>query len=300
MWPCSCHPAKHTLRFLILPAVTSLTTIAMTVMQYEETPATHEWLENKTRAFIWERLAEENLTGINMTFNTAELFWRQPPASDLLISSCVNNPYPEEWSSWLARWTLWHLTVFFVVECKAELYPRCLKWLPMAWGLSLLLVIYSGFSQLEGDRGRYSGKYGEVQSVIHSVFAVVAFIICWLEVVMFWCPSRVLHVAYGCLVFFFLCVGGSLPWIGEIAEWAIVVLHMGLIWYKYPFIQKQMQNGAWKPWVGCCHCCCSGLEVTQDGNNFCPPAGGDCFGSSALQKATGGDAQMVGQPVAQL
>merc|ERR1740121_1015321 len=120
-WVCSCHPAKHTLRLLIIPFITSVTTIMMTLSEYEESPEFHKYLEDK----VHEKLLEQ---GINATVNTTDMFWTFNPATDLLVSSCINNPTPEAWSGFIARWTLWHLCLYLIVECKVEIFPRPLKW----------------------------------------------------------------------------------------------------------------------------------------------------------------------------
>eukprot|EP00420_Gonyaulax_spinifera_P019223 CAMPEP_0197894814 /NCGR_PEP_ID=MMETSP1439-20131203/36028_1 /TAXON_ID=66791 /ORGANISM="Gonyaulax spinifera, Strain CCMP409" /LENGTH=285 /DNA_ID=CAMNT_0043515197 /DNA_START=171 /DNA_END=1026 /DNA_ORIENTATION=+ len=187
----------------------------MTYLEYEETPEFHKYLEDQLRK-------ELEAQGINATIDTKDMFWKLDPARDFLVSSCVNNPTPEAWSGFVARWVLWHLTTFFIVECKVEILPRPLTWLPIMWGLTLLIVIWSGIHQFENFR--YSKHYGEQRQMTHIGCAFVAFITCWIETVCIWCPSRLLHAAFGALVVSFALVGMSFPelYVGEVLEWSIL------------------------------------------------------------------------------
>lgn len=268
-WLCSCHPSRHTTRLIIIPFITSVTTLMMTYLEYEETPEFHKYLEEEVR----KKLASQ---GINATIDTTDMFWKIDPARDFLVSSCVNNPTPEAWSGFLARWVLWHLTTFFIVECKVEVLPRPVKWLPIVWGLTLLIVIWSGIHQFEDFR--YSKHYGEQRMMIHILCAFTAFITCWIETVCIWCPSRLLHAAFATLVCAFALIGMQFPnlYVGEILEWSILVLHLVVVWYSYPRVSEEVRQGTWRPWVGCCHCCCRSLDTAQ-GGGYCCPAGGTDF-----------------------
>merc|ERR1712012_746821 len=97
---------------------------------------------------------------------------------------------------------------------------------------------------------------------------------CWIETVCIWCQSRLLHAAFGALVVAFALIGTSFPdlYVGEILVWSILVLHLVVVWQSYPCVSEEICQGTWKPWAGCCHCCCRSLEVNQGGGYCCPPA----------------------------
>merc|ERR1712217_219286 len=109
--------------------------------------------------------------------------------------------------------------------------------------------------------------------MVHIAAAFVAFFVCWIEAVCLWCPSRLFHVAYGTIVFGFFVVGVlQIEGLLEVVEWSILGAHLIAVWFNYTRVAEEIKNGTWRPWVGCCHCCCPGLAVA-DGGNCCPPVG---------------------------
>jgi len=242
------------MRLIIIPVLASITTMSMT------------WLSYKWYAHTLEIPIDETY----------------------YVSQVINFRRVEPWSAWLARWSIWFLVMFGVVEFKGEVLPWELMWLPLMWGMALVSVIASGIHQYDVEHAYETtvwGIGGDERLFIHSVCAVFAFFVCWLESVMLWWPSRALHTCYGFLVVTFIV----LPWesVKIAIEWMILGGHLWIVWYRSPMVQQEVQRGIWKPWVGCCHCCCPFVEVSPGGSNWCPPV-----------DTIRNEADIIGEPVA--
>jgi len=201
----------RTMRLIIIPLLTGLTTLGMTWLNLEE---------------------------------------RGVPRDErgLLISECVNYQMPEPWGEWLARWVMWHFAIFSIVEYKVQHLPRALTWVPITWGVSVCFIIWSGFHQFD-TTGSYCcavlGVPGAARVWIHSGFALVAFHLCWFESVCLWWPSRTLHLCFGALVYIYIIYYMLAPvmfWQQLVAadlEWLVLVMHLVVVWARLPHVKDR-------------------------------------------------------------
>lgn len=248
---------KRTVHLLIVPVITMLTTLQMTQSNYE-----------------WDYI-------LNRSKGAKERGYQ--------LSQIVNYDGKEPWGQWLGRYVLWHLTIFLIMEFKLEILPRELRWMPVAWGVALALVIYSGFHQLYGPY-KPEPEYGLADprdyhlpppsmQILHIVAALFAFFMCWFESVMIWCNSKYLHIFYACDVFFFIFTqldpqgktDVHLDYHEFIPQWTVIFLHVAVVWYNAPRVQREIQEGTFKGWYMCCHCCCPTLPARRGPNVLCPP-----------------------------
>jgi hypothetical protein len=231
---------KRTMCLLILPILACITTLTMT------------WLDYK-----WYR------ESIGL-----------PLDEGFLVSHSVNFQRVEPYSAWLARWGIWVLVIFGAVEYKLTILPWEVAWLPLTWGIALLLVIVSGIHQFDAT-GYYHatvwGIPGFGRQAIHIIFAQFAFFVCWFETVMFWWKSKALHIFYACLVLGFLVTFDTYSIHTAAIEWAVLGCHFVVVWYREPIVRKEFEEGSWRPWVGCCGFCCPTIEADPEGTNCCPP-----------------------------
>merc|ERR1712232_1554636 len=127
---------------------------------------------------------------------------------------------------------------------------------------------------------------GEDLQIVHNVTALTAFFISWFETVMIWFPNRILHGVYAAVVVGFIMtqtqndfeVGDgntSNNYYEVIPQWTAILLNLIVAWANCPRVQREIEEGKWKPWLGCCHCCCPSVEVL-DGNCCCPPGPCNC------------------------
>lgn len=244
---------KRTMHLIIIPVLASITTMTMTWLNYK-------WYQHSLDT---------------------------PLPETYYVSQAINFRRVEPWSAWLARWSIWFLVVFGVVEFKGEILPWELMWLPLMWAMALLSVIASGIHQYDVNKSYEKpvwGIGGGERLLIHVVCAIFAFVVCWLESVMFWWPNKTLHICYGGLVVVFILM----PWesVKITIEWVILAAHLLIVWYRSPLVQLDVQRGTWRPWVGCCHCCCPFVEVSKGGTNWNPPV------STMSEKA-----DVMGEPV---
>eukprot|EP01046_Picozoa_sp_COSAG06_P072075 COSAG06_NODE_20918_length_776_cov_1.400295_2_plen_85_part_01 len=80
---------------------------------------------------------------------------------------------------WLPRWVLWHLVLVLAVETKLAALPRALCWMPLLWGISLAIIVYSGSARVWG----FSAVTGGPPEVVHIFTAMFAFFYGWWEAV---------------------------------------------------------------------------------------------------------------------
>lgn len=91
---------------------------------------------------------------------------------------CEYRAEGEDTLFWMVRWGLWHLVIVCVVETKLRVLPRKLAWLPILWGGSMMIVLYSGSFRLWG----WSAAYGGGQ-LVHVLTAFFVFFFSWWEAV---------------------------------------------------------------------------------------------------------------------
>lgn len=159
---------KRTVRLLLLPAVTFVTAVSMTYFNYEtigaiesETTPPHRlgspsqppragYYKNVKEYAKWEMGASEEDLAMVVHHGDFYIWSTDRTFRAYQLSQCINFWGPESWSAWVARWSMWHLTILLMVEFKCEVLPREVVHVPILWGLGLLFAMWSGLKQVDG------------------------------------------------------------------------------------------------------------------------------------------------------
>jgi len=213
----------------------------------------------------------------------------------LFFSDVLNDPKPEPWTVWALRWVLCFTAISSTVEFKRTYLPRQVHWVLLFQWLTFLVAMLTGFRQIDPPQVIYACMYK-----VHQIMAMLMFIELWLETVMLWCPSPLLHAIFMVTVpinvITFAISGKVNMWTGIpyvyghpeiILEWFIILAHFVIVWIRFPAVSTAIAHGTWRPWLCCFAGLCPGLatqhEQVQCG---CPPGLGGTLGEAALLQAS--------------
>ncbi|CAK0831189.1 unnamed protein product [Prorocentrum cordatum] len=218
-------------------------------------------------------------TGAMTVANTVQSLEVRPVC--LFFSDVLNDPITEPWAVWALRWLIWILGISSWISFKRAHMPRQVQWVFMQQWACFMVAILAGFRQLDPPMEVYALMYK-----LHQVSALIMFLGLWLETVMLWCPSRILHVVYfvtvpiEVLAFAFsgrFYIETGIPYIyGHpeiVLEWLLIFAHFVVVWLRFPAVSAAVgDDGTWRPWVCCFADCCPDLVTHQDQNSASAPA----------------------------
>lgn len=201
-----------------------------------------------------------------------------------LLSDGVNYHGQEDWAAWMARWTFWHLVVFYVVEFKLQLLPWDMMWVPLLWGSCLLVGIWCGMHQYEKEAYTTPGLGLPplVRENVHVFCGSLVSLISYWESSTLWWPSRRVHTFFSFVILAmltsYLFVNFAENYITNaifgVMEFLVVFLHLAIVWHKAPEVECAMAGGSYRPWVSMCGWCCPQFKLAGGKiYRFMPPPG---------------------------
>jgi len=187
------------------------------------------------------------------------------PEQTLMISSAMNNDYPEPWSTWVPRYFMWHVLVLSMTSFKRRALPEEAWWVPDLTAAAVLVMIWSGYQQTDVTIATLKVP-AAVKNGVHDVAAFCFFVTIAFETVMVWWPKRFVVVPYFAAVAAFVgafCVqklhlvhvyDSGIPFVHTrwevLLEWLLVGAHFPIVWWRFPAVEAEMKTGIWKPWFG--------------------------------------------------
>lgn len=220
----------------------------------------------------------------------------------LFFSDVLNDPKPEPWTVWALRWLLCFTGTSSHIAFKFTYLPQQVHWALWLQWVAFIAAMLTGFRQLDPPSVIYGSMYK-----VHQVMAMVMFIVIWLETVMLWCPSPLLHatflIAVPVTIITFAISGRvnietGIPYVyGHpeiILEWFIILAHFVVVWIRFPVVSAAVADGTWRPWVCCFAAMCPDLATQREQVQCgCPPGLDGALGEAASPRAGRQGAQAI-------
>jgi hypothetical protein len=179
------------------------------------------------------------------------------------VSDALNFEKKESMALWSIRYLIWHLAFGGIVYFKYRLFPKPLQWLAILNLVVFLLVLWSGFKQIDGD-----GYFGSWRQYSHWIMAGVVFFLFAVETPIVWWPHQNIAIASSVVVvvyiILFLCAeygifpDSGIPKIREhyttiALEWLMMIAHLAVVKARESVIRAEGFK------IRACLCCCKGL-----------------------------------------
>lgn len=198
----------------------------------------------------------------------------------LFFSDVLNDPKKEPWMAWALRWFLCFWGISSHIEFKRTYLPQQVHWVLLLQWVAFLVAMLTGFRQLDPPHAIYLVMYK-----VHQLAAMIMFVEIWLETIMLWCPSRILHAVFLFIVpvnIITFAISGwvnietGIPYIyGHpeiVLEWFIILAHFAVVWARFPAVSAAVADGTWRPWVCCFAGMCPDLVTQREQVQWgCPP-----------------------------